>query len=83
MASDIGKGLEIGKAYDMSSLLKKYIELLETRGIDGQNYTKQKLKLRMKSHFGEAIVFHQPYQKTSPQLVYSSSISLQDVINAS
>lgn len=28
-------------------------------------------------------MFHQPYQKSSPELVYSSSISLQDVINAS
>ena len=37
----------------------------------------------MKSHFGEDIMFHQPYQKTSPKLVYSSSISLQDVINTS
>ncbi len=67
----------------MSSLLKKYTELLAKRGIDGQKYTKQKLKLRMTSHFREVIVFHQPYQKTSPELVYSSSISLQDVINAS
>jgi len=83
MASDITEGLESGKAYDMCSLLKKYSALLGKRGINGQNYTKQKLKLRMTSHFGEAIVFHQPYQKTNPELVYSSSISLQDVINAS
>ena len=54
MASEIRKGLESGKAYDMSLLLKKYTELLEKRGIDGQHYTKQKLKLCMKSHFGEA-----------------------------
>ena len=81
MASDIRKGLESDRAYDMSSLLKKYAALLEKRGIDGQKYTKKKLKLRMKSHFGETIVFHQPYQKTRPELVYSSSISLQNVIN--
>ena len=37
----------------------------------------------MKSHFGEDIAFHQPYQKTSQELVYWSSISLQVVINAS
>ena len=43
----------------------------------------QKLKLRMKSHFGETIVFHQPYQKNSPEIVYSSFISVQDVINRS
>lgn len=83
MASDIRKGLESDRAYDMSSLLKKYAALLEKRGIDGQKYTKKKLKLRIKNHFGETIVFHQPYQKTRPELVYSSSISLQNVINAS
>lgn len=53
MASEITKGLESGKAYDRCSLLKKYTELLEKRGIDGQKYTKQKLKLRMTSHFGD------------------------------
>ena len=58
MASDITEGLESGKAYDMCSLLKKYTALLGKRGIDGQNYTKQKLKLRMTSHFGEVVVFH-------------------------
>ncbi|CAB4008539.1 Hypothetical predicted protein, partial [Paramuricea clavata] len=70
-------------AYDMVSLLKKYAELLEERGVDGQKYTSQKLKPRMRSHFGETIVFHQPYQRSRPKLVYSSSISLQDIINAS
>lgn len=37
----------------------------------------------MKTHFGETIVFHQPYQKNSPEIVYSSSISVRDVINRS
>ena len=37
----------------------------------------------MKSHFGETIVFHQPYQKNSPEIVYASSMSVQDVINRS
>jgi len=79
---DIRNGLELGRAYDMSFLLNKYAGLLEKLGVDGQKYTKQKLKLRLKAHFGESIVFHQPYQKTNPELVYSSSISLQDIINA-
>jgi len=61
MASEFRKGLESGKAYDMSSLFKTYIDLLEKRGIYGSDYTNQKLKLRMKSNFGETIVFHQPY----------------------
>ena len=83
VALELGKGLESGKAYDMSSLLKKYIGLLKKRGIYGSNYTNQKLKLPMKSHFGEMIVFHQLYQKNSPEIDYSSSISVQDIINHS
>ena len=71
MAPELRKGLESNKAYDMSSLLKKYIGLLEKRGIYGSNYTNQKLNLRMKSHFSETIVLHQPYQKNSPEIVYS------------
>ena len=35
----------------------------------------------MKSHFGETIVFHQLYQKNSPEIVYSSSISVQDLLD--
>jgi len=53
MAPELRTGLESGKAYDMSYLLKKHIGLLEKRGIYGSNYTNQKLELRMKSHFGE------------------------------
>ena len=70
-------------AYDVVSLLKKYTQLLEQSGVDVQKYTTQRLKLRMKSVFGETIVFHQPYQRSKPKLVYSSSTSLHDVINAS
>jgi len=83
MAPELRKGLKCGKAYDMSSLLKKYIGLLEKRGIYGSNYTNHKLNLRVKSHFGETIVFHQPFQKNSPEIVYSSFISVHDVINRS
>ena len=82
MATDIRTGLESGKAYDMSSLLKKFPGCLEKYRTHGHNCTKQSLKLRMKSHFGETIVLHQSYHKTSPELVYSRSISLKYVINA-
>ena len=36
----------------------------------------------MKSFFGEAIVFHQQTDHSQPELVYSSELSLQTVINA-
>jgi len=65
----------------MQCLLNKYIALLEKQGVDGQNYKKQNLKMRMKNHFGERIVFQQPYRKDMPEIVYSSDISLIDAIN--
>ena len=71
MAPELRKVLESGKAYDMSSLLKGHLWF---------KLHQSELKLRMKSHFGEIIVFHQPYQKNSLEIVYSSSISVQDVI---
>ena len=46
------------------------------------SYPTQRLKLRLKKHFGDIIVFHQPYDRTKFELLFSSAISLQDVINS-
>ena len=43
LADEISEGVEAGKAYDMSSLLTRYISLLKEKGVDGQSYTKQLL----------------------------------------
>ena len=51
-------------------------------GNEGDSYTKQKLKARLIAHFKQELVFHQPPQLSKPEVVYSSSISLMDVINA-
>ena len=40
------------------------------------------LKKRLQHHFTTSIVFHQPSDKSKPELLYSSEISVQDVINA-
>ena len=45
-------------------------------------YTRQRLKLRLKSFFGESIVFLQQTDRSQPDLVYSSELSLQTVFNA-
>lgn len=42
--------LEEGRAYDMSSLLLKYRDILKERGIDGASYTKHRLKERLKRY---------------------------------
>lgn len=70
-----------GKAYDMNKLLSIFKESLKTKGVDCEGYTRRKLKARLVSHFKEGLVFHQP-RSTKPELVFSSSVSLLDVINA-
>ena len=45
-------------------------------------YTRQRLKLQLKSFFGESVLVHQQTTHSQPELVYSSELSLQTVINA-
>ena len=67
----------------MSSLLSRYRERLDDKGINAESYSKQRLKLRLQKHFGDNIVFHQHPDKSKPEIIYSSTISVQDVLNAS
>ena len=82
IATEISEGSYQGKAYDMSSLLTKYRKRLQDKGINTESYSKQRLKLRLEHHFGENIVFHQHPDKRKAEVIYSSKISLQDVLNA-
>ena len=74
--------IENGKAYDMNTILSMFKNELQKMGNDGESYTKQKLKARLKSHYHDRLVFHQSPQQSKPEIVYSGSISLLDVINA-
>lgn len=74
--------IENGKAYDMNVLLIMFKKELEKMGNAADSYTKQKLKARLIAHYKEHLVFHQPPQQSKPEIVYVSSISLIDVINA-
>lgn len=82
LAESIKDGIAKGRAYDMVSLLSMYKGLLAKKGIDASSYTKQHLKKRLQHRFTTSIVFHQPFDKSKPELLYSSEISVQDVINA-
>lgn len=73
--------LEEGRAYDMSSLLLKYQDILKERGVDGASYTKHRLKERLKRYFGCDIEFFQQANKCNPEIVNSSALSIHDVIN--
>ena len=85
LVQQITPDLRAEKAFDMSFLLKKFQSFLEQKGIsvvNAQSYTKQKLKLRLRNYFLDKIVFHQPHDRSMPELIYSSSLSLQTVINS-
>ena len=81
MTKEISPGLDQGKAYDMGSLLTTYREILDEKEVQGDSYTMQRLKVRLEKHFGDSIVFHQQTDRTKPELLYSSSIQVQDVLN--
>ena len=82
LAESISDGIARGRAYDMVSLLSMYKGLLANKGINASSYTTQHLKKRLQHRFTTSIMFHQPSDKSKPELVYSSQISVQDVINA-
>ena len=65
----------------MNYLLQLYKDMLIKRDVNADSYTRQELKLRLKSVFNDSLVFHQPYSSTKPEIVYSSSTSFLDVIN--
>ncbi|KAK3696845.1 hypothetical protein QZH41_003454 [Actinostola sp. cb2023] len=82
LVNSVENNIMSGKSYDMNTLLIKYKSLLEQNGVQAESYTRQRLKLRLTAYFKDNVVFHQPFDRTKPELVYSSSITLKDVINA-
>jgi hypothetical protein len=82
LVNSVENNIMSGKAYDMNTLLNTYKSLLENKGGHAESYTRQNLKLRLTTYFKDNIVFHQPFDRTKPELVYSNSITLKDVINA-
>ena len=71
LVTDLNAGIEQGRAYDMMSL-------------NPGSYTTQNLKIRLQKHFSDidAIVFHQPAERSKSELVYSSGVNVQDILNA-
>jgi len=67
----------------MMSLLGKYRDILTQKGAaNPESYTTQNLEIRLQRHFSSAIVFHQPADRSKSDLVYSSSVNIQDILNA-
>lgn len=82
LADQITMELQHGKAFETSALLIRYKAMLQEQGVMGERYTSQRLKLRLKKFFGGDIVFHQPHDRTKSELLYSSSISIKDILNS-
>ena len=73
-----------GRAFDMNSLLnifKQKIAELDCKDISEDSYSTEKLKKKLIGHFGDAISFHKPPNILMPEIVFSSSIKMNDVIN--
>ena len=80
---DLAAGIDQGRAYNMMSLLGKYRDILTEKGAaNPESYTTQNLKIRLQKHFSTTIVFHQPADRSKSELVYSSSVNIQDILNA-
>ena len=69
-------------AYDMTTPLTMYQSNLESKVVDASSYSKQHLKARLKKHYGDELIFHTPTARFKPELIYGSTIMVQDILNA-
>ena len=58
LISIITPKIEAGNAYDINNLLNIVKGSLQSKGVDCESYTRQKLKSRLVSHFKEGLVCH-------------------------
>ena len=81
--NEINSGIVGGKAYEMSFLVERYRMMLTLKGMESsKSYRSEKLKKRLKNHYLDSIIFHKQPDPSKPELIYSSSISVQSIINA-
>ena len=83
LVDEITPGLSEGKIYDMSHLLDRYKQVLEVKGISCSNYRSEKLKRRMRGHFLDQIVIEKQNDPSKPELIYSSHLSVADIVKTS
>ena len=83
LVDEITPRLSEGKIYDMSHLLDRYKQVLEVKGISCSNYRSEKLKRRMRGHFLEQIVIKKQNDSSKPELIFSSHLSVADIVKTS
>ena len=74
--------LHLKKSFDMGTLLTMYKTLLQRRNLPFETYRIEKLKWRLVNHYGDKIVFQVQFDRTKPELIYNSDISVSDAIIA-
>ena len=73
-----------GRAFDMktlSNIFKEKIIELDSEDVSEDSYRTEKLKKKLLGHFGNSIAFHKPSDVLMPEIVFSSSIEIKDIIN--
>ena len=83
LVDEITPGLSEGKIYDMSHLLDRYKQVLKVKGTSCSNYRSEKLKRRMRGHFLDQIVIEKQNDPSKPELIYSSHLSVADIVKTS
>ena len=72
------------RAFEMSSLIKLYRDLLIDNGVDetvAEKYKVQNLKVRLANYYDSKIMFYSQYHRNKSELVCSSEIHIADLID--
>ena len=82
LMKEVEPGIYAGRAYTMTFLPTHFKSHLKKEDIAAENYHSRNLKIRLQNHFKDSVIFHQQPNPSKPEVIYSSQISLQDIINA-
>ena len=81
LMSVIEPGIKAGTVYLMSDLMKTYKEKLSLKGVlTADGYRSDRFKQRLHSFFKNQITIHEQLDHSKDELIYSSVISVQNVV---
>ena len=64
----------------MSELLERYVHKLSQEGVNAPSYRSLRLKNRLIKYFGNRLSYHQPLDRSQSEIVYSSRITTEEVV---
>ena len=72
LADSIGKNIDKNPncIMTLSSLWRKFSELLHSREVEAEQYCGNLLKACIVEHFGERLTFHRPYNRSMSQYIF-------------